>query len=149
MKEQQSQFEARLENLEPIGHFIAGFMKKIALSEDQVHNFEVSADEHVSNLVEHAFKKAPGQMITVICRDDEAKAQVIIADRSAGFDPRQYSIPEVNEKGIYKIPPGGFGNYFISELMDEVEYVQHPYARNELILTLYKKPDLDNSENKE
>ena len=148
MKEQQSEFEATLENLEPIGHFIAEFMKKIALPQDHVYNFEISADEHVSNLIEHAFKKAPGQMITVTCRDDETKTQVIITDRSAGFDPRQYSVPDIDEKAIYKLSSGGFGNYFICELMDEVEYVHHPYVRNELILTLYKKPEVNNFENR-
>ena len=138
MKEQQSQFEATLENLESIGSFISGFMKETTLSEEQIYNFEVSVDEHVSNLIEHAFKKKSDQMITVVCRDEASKAQVIIADRSEGFDPRQYSIPHIEEKAIYEIPPGGLGNYFICELVDEVEYIQQSYVRNELILTMYK-----------
>ncbi len=146
MREQQSQFTATLDNLEPIGAFISKFMKSSSLLEEQIYNFEVSVDEHISNLIEHGFKNDSGHKITIICRDDDSKAQVIIADASAGFDPRNYSIPNVEEKAIYEVPPGGFGNYFICELMDEVEYVHKPHVRNELILTMYKATKENHSE---
>ncbi len=138
MKEQQSQFEAVLDNLESISSFINTFMRDVGLSDEQIYNLEVSADEHVSNLIEHTFQNNPGQAVTIICRDAGSKAQVIIVDKSAGFDPRQYSIPNVDGTAIYELPPGGFGNYFICELMDDVEYIHQPYLRNELILTVYK-----------
>ncbi len=146
MREQRSHFAATLDNLEPIGAFISGFMKNASLSEDQLHNFEVSVDEHISNLIEHGFENVSGQTITLTCRDDDSKAQVIIADTSAGFDPRKYSIPSVDENAIYELPPGGFGNYFICELMDKVEYIHKPSVRNELILTMYKHPEKNHSE---
>jgi anti-sigma regulatory factor (Ser/Thr protein kinase) len=140
MREQQSQFEAILDNLEPIGNFIAAFMREAKLPDEQIYNFAVSSDEHVSNLIEHAFNERSDRMITVICRDEVSKAQVIVVDRSKGFDPRHYSIPDVEGSAIYELPPGGFGNYFICELMDDVEYIHEPYVKNELILTMYKKP---------
>ena len=77
-------------------------------------------------------------MLTVTCRDDDSKSQVVIADNSEGFDPRNYSIPDVDNAAIYELPPGGFGNYFICELMDDVEYIHRPFIKNELILTIYK-----------
>lgn len=138
MKEQQRQFDANLESLEPIGGFISECMEESGLSEDQIYNFQVSADEHVTNLVEHAFPDSSGQMLTVICRDDDTQAQVCIADSSAGFDPRQYTVPDIEGVPIYEMAPGGFGNYFICELMDKVDYIQNPHVRNELILTVYK-----------
>jgi len=139
MREQTSRFQVNLENLEHIGVFISNFMKKAHLSDEQIHNFELSVDEHFSNLVEHAFHGNPGEEITITCREDPVKAQIIIADTSAGFDPRNFSIPDVERKAIYELPPGGFGNYFISELMDEIDYVHKPHVKNELILTVYKK----------
>ena len=57
---------------------------------------------------------------------------------ASGFDPRHYSIPDMEGEAIYELPPGGFGNYFICELMDEVDYIHQPYVKNELILTVYK-----------
>ena len=138
VREELSEFEATLDSLEPMGRFVSQFMKAAQLSDDQIYNFEVSVDEHVSNLIEHAFQNLPGHMLTVTCRDDDSKSQVIIADNSEGFDPRNYSIPNVDGTAIYELPPGGFGNYFICELMDDVEYIHRPFINNELILTVYK-----------
>lgn len=137
--ERQAQFQANLSNLDAIRTFIADFMISMAFPKDRIHNFQVSADEHVSNLIEHAFGGNSEQIITVTCADDCSKAQVIIADASEGFDPRCYSIPNIDENAIYELPPGGFGNYFICALMDKVDYIQRPNMKNELILTIYKK----------
>ena len=142
MREQTSRFQVTLENLERIGVFIAHFMTEAHLSDEQIHNFELSVDEHFSNLVEHAFRRHPEEEIILTCREDPVKAQIIITDSSAGFDPRNYSIPDVEGKPIYELPPGGFGNYFICELMDEVDYIHQPYVKNELILTVYKNKDV-------
>lgn len=138
MREQTSRFEANLENLESIGMFIANFMTEAHLCEEQRYNFQVAVDEHFSNLVEHAFQGKSQEEVTITCREDETKVQVSMADASAGFDPRRYSVPDVNEKAIYELPPGGFGNYFICELMDAVDYIHRPYIKNELILTVYR-----------
>ncbi|GAK53619.1 putative anti-sigma regulatory factor, serine/threonine protein kinase [Candidatus Moduliflexus flocculans] len=139
MMEQSGTFEAILDNLEAIGRFVTRFMREEAkLPDDLVNNFEVSVDEHVANLIEHAFQQQPNHAITIVCRHDEEKAQVSIIDDSAGFDPRGYKIPHVSEKAIYELPPGGFGNYFICTLMDQVEYLHRPGIRNELILTVNK-----------
>jgi len=139
MREQSVEFEAVLQNLEPITQFIKAFMEGSALPEEQIYHFEVSADEHVSNLIEHAFKNRSHPLIGITCREDADKTQVIISDDSAGFDPRNYSVPDLENQPIYEIPPGGFGNYFICKLMDDVEYIHHPYVKNELILTMLKR----------
>jgi len=138
MREALSEFEATLDSLEPLRRFVADFMRSAHLSEDQIYNFEISVDEHAVNLIEHAFQSLPGHMLTVICRDDDSKSQVIIVDNSEGFDPRNYSVPDVEGTAIYELPPGGFGNYFICTLMDDVEYIHRPFIKNELILTVYK-----------
>ncbi len=122
--------------------FVSTFMQQARLADEQVHNFEVSVDEHVSNLVEHAFQGDVRQTVTITCREEADKAQVIIADASAGFDPRTHNnIPDVGKQPISQIPTGGFGNYFICQLMDKVDYIHRPYVNNELILTVYKQGD--------
>ena len=138
MKEQEAQFDVSLDSLEAIGMFIAEFMEASGISKDLSYDFQVSADEHFSNLYEHAFEKRSGHSVRIICRDDETKTQVSLVDDSAGFDPRRFSVPDVEGAAIYELPPGGFGNYFICELMDDVEYIHNPSMRNELILTKYK-----------
>lgn len=137
MREQAIQYEAKLENCAKIRNFVIAFMHDAQLSPEQIDNFQVAVDEHVVNLIEHAFDTSPAY-IDIFCREDDLKAQVIIADASAGFDPRNYSVPDIEGKPIYEIAPGGFGNYFICELMDEVEYIHRPYEKNELVLTMYK-----------
>jgi anti-sigma regulatory factor (Ser/Thr protein kinase) len=138
MKEQTSQFQAKLDHLERVGAFISHFMREAHLADDQIYNFGVAVDEHFTNLVEHAFPGNPDAEITITCRDDGTKAQVLIIDDSAGFDPRQHQKPNVEAQAIYELPPGGFGNYFICQLMDEVDYIHQPHIKNVLILTMYK-----------
>ncbi len=139
MKEQEAQFDVSLDSLEAIGVFIADFMEASGISKDLSYDFQVSADEHFSNLYEHAFEKRSGHRVTIICRDGETKTEVVLVDDSKGFDPRRFSVPAVEGATIYELPPGGFGNYFICELMDDVEYLHKPFVGNELILTKYKK----------
>lgn len=138
MMEKTAEFSAKLENLESVRTFIADFMRSQQLSEEQIYNFELAADEHFTNLIEHAFRFDDQRFTTITCSFDDSKAQVIIADDSEGFDPRHYSIPDLEETPIYEIPPGGLGNYFICELMDQVDYIQNPNIENKLILTVYK-----------
>ena len=57
MREELSEFEATLDNLESMGRFVSEFMKAAHLSDDHINNFEVSVDEHVSNLIEHRLSK--------------------------------------------------------------------------------------------
>ncbi len=80
MREEHAQFEAVLANLERIAKFITQFMETSGLSEEQVYHFEISTDEHVSNLIEHAFKNRSNPLIDITCREDADKAQVIICD---------------------------------------------------------------------
>jgi anti-sigma regulatory factor (Ser/Thr protein kinase) len=138
MREQTQSFPATLSSCEPIRNWVMAFMTAAQLSSEQVYNFQVAVDEHIANLIEHAFPQVANPIIEIACREDERQAQIIIAEASAGFDPRQFSIPDVEGRPIYEIPPGGFGNYFICELMDDVQYIHRPYERNELILTIYK-----------
>lgn len=139
MREQAAQFEATLASCGPIRNWVNQFMTDAHLAEEQIYNLQVSVDEHVANLIEHAFPDVAHPHIEITCRDDERRAQVIIADPSAGFDPRNFTVPDIEGQPIYEIAPGGFGNYFISELTDEVEYIHRPYEKNELILTMYKE----------
>ena len=138
MREQTAQFATYLDNLERVRVFVQQFMENAHLSEEQIYNVQISVDEHFVNLVEHAFEGNSPHHITISCQEDDQKAQVVVLDSSKGFDPRNSSIPDVEGTSISELSPGGFGNYFITKLMDKVEYIHRPYEKNELILTMYK-----------
>ncbi len=137
IREASAQFETTLANCEALGRFVSQFTQQAGLSDEQGYNMQIAVDEHFVNLVEHAFHDQPGNLITVACRQDSCQVQVKIFDASAGFDPRNFAIPDVENTPVADLKPGGFGNYFISELMDEVEYIHQPYQENTLILTMY------------
>ena len=144
MKEVSAQFGATLSNCEAVGRFVDEFAQQVCLSDEQRYNVQIAVDEHFVNLVEHAFHEQPGNVITVTCRQDRQQVEVRISDASAGFDPRNFVIPDVEKTPVAELKPGGFGNYFISELMDKVEYIHRPYRENTLILTLYlSQPSTD------
>jgi anti-anti-sigma factor len=137
MREETAQFATKLDKVEQVRIFVQQFMANAHLTDEQIYNFQIAVDEHFVNLVEHAFDGNSTHYITIACQEDDQKAQIIIRDSSKGFDPRNYSIPNIAETPIAEVSPGGFGNYFISELIDEVEYIHRPYDNNELILTMY------------
>jgi serine/threonine-protein kinase RsbW len=137
MKEISARFEAVLANCEAVGRFVGEFTRQAGISDGQRHDVQIAVDEHFVNLVEHGFHGQPGNVITITCQYDRQQVQVKISDASAGFDPRQFVVPDVDHTPVADLRPGGFGNYFISELMDKVEYIQRPYQENTLILTLY------------
>lgn len=137
MREVSARFEATIANCESVRTFVRQCTQQTALSDEQRHNLLIAVDEHFVNLVEHAFKGQTGAVVTVVCRQDEKQVQVKIIDASAGFDPRNFVIPDVEGVPVDDLTPGGFGNYFISELMDDVDYIHQPYKENTLILTVY------------
>lgn len=136
--EATAQFPARLDSCEAIEQFVERVTQQAGLSEEQRHNVQLAVDEHFANLVEHAFADQPDSLITFACHHDDRQVQILISDPSVGFDPRNFVIPDVENTPIEELKPGGFGNYFISELMDEVEYIQRPDDDNTLILTVYR-----------
>lgn len=137
MREVSAKFEAMLANCEAVEGFVNQFTQEAGLSDEQCYNVRISVDEHFVNLVEHAFTGGSDNIVTILCRQDRHQVQIKISDSSAGFDPRRFTIPDVEKTPIADLKPGGFGNYFISELMDKVEYVHQPYQKNTLILTVY------------
>ncbi len=137
MREVSAKFDAVLTNCEAVGQFVSQFTQEAGLSDDQRYNVQIAVDEHFVNLVEHAFAGQSDNIVTILCGQDRHQVQIKISDSSAGFDPRRFAIPDVEKTPIADLKPGGFGNYFISELMDKVEYIHQPYQKNTLILTVY------------
>ncbi len=137
MREVSAKFDAALANCEAVERFVSQFTQEAGLSDDQRYNVQIAVDEHFVNLVEHAFAGESDKSITILCGQDSHHVQIKISDSSAGFDPRRFTIPDVEKTQIADLKPGGFGNYFISELMDKVEYIHQPYQKNTLILTVY------------
>lgn len=139
MRNEVAYFEADVKNVEHLREFVQQFMERARLSHEQIYNFQIAVDEHFINLVEHAFQGNSRQKVSISCLEDDKKTQVTIVDSSKGFDPRTFSIPDVEGTPLDEISPGGFGNYFIYELIDDVEYIHRPHLKNELILTMYKR----------
>ena len=137
MREASAKFKATLANCEVVGRFVNQFTQQTGLSADQRSNVQIAVDEHFVNLVEHAFQGQADNIITITCGHDRQQVQIKISDASAGFDPRCFVVPDVEKTPVADLKPGGFGNYFISELMDNVEYIHQPYQKNTLILTVY------------
>jgi anti-sigma regulatory factor (Ser/Thr protein kinase) len=147
MKEMSAQFEATLANCEAIAAFVRQCTQHAKLSDEQRHNLQIAVDEHFANLVEHAFQDQPESLISITYQENSHQVQMKISDASAGFDPRNFVIPDVEGTPVTDLKPGGFGNYFISELMDNVEYIHQPYTENTLILTVYtSRPSANNKE---
>jgi len=106
--------------LDKIRRFITDFCRKIPtprLSEDEVRQMELAADEVAVNIMKHAYEGRAGERLQaeILLLDDAI--EVNFYHWGKGFDPD--SIPEPSFDGTRD---DGFGMYIIKNCVDEVRY---------------------------
>ncbi len=129
------------ENLELARQFVAESARKHGFTQDDIDKITVAVDEACTNIIRHAYKKAPNKEIDIEVRVEEPKRSprkfmIIIEDHGAPFDPTTYRAPDLqNYFKEYRV--GGLGIFLMNKLMDEVEYTTGPGQSNQIRLVKY------------
>lgn len=134
--ERRLQIRAVLEEVREACDFVVEAAEDVGLDSRAVYHCEMAVDETCTNVVEHGHKSTSnpsGGMITITTRLEDNCLKIIISDNSPPFDPTQRHDPDMHSE-LYKREPGGWGIYFVKQLMDDVQYAYHD-GQNHLSLT--------------
>lgn len=115
--------------------FLVGVLVQSGYPEDAVADIELSADEAVTNVVEHAYQYDPKRSLTVELHMERDALRIIVRDQGRPFDPRTSGEVDL-EKHINERRTGGLGRFLIGSFMDSVDYERQD---NENVLTMVKK----------
>jgi anti-sigma regulatory factor (Ser/Thr protein kinase) len=108
------------------------------LRSEAVHHCTLAVEEACANIIEHGYDAggASGQCIDVICVLLPDKLLIRILDDSPPYNPLSREDPNPGA-GLEQRERGGWGVYFIKQLMDDVAY-SYQAGRNQLELTKYR-----------
>ena len=86
-----------------------------------IYDLKLAVDEACTNIITHGYAGMdPGSVILSV-ELDEDRVQMAITDFGQPFEPSEAPVPDV-EAALEDRPMGGFGLYFIYQVMDEVAY---------------------------
>jgi serine/threonine-protein kinase RsbW len=125
---------ARLEEVRHACDFVVGAAESAGLDERAVYHCQMAVDETLTNIIEHGYDyQGDDHQIEIICKANDTKFLITIADRGPAFNPLEYDSPDPSAP-LDDREPGGWGIYFIRRLMDDVTYTREA-GRNHLTLT--------------
>jgi sigma-B regulation protein RsbU (phosphoserine phosphatase) len=97
-------------------------------SDDMVQDVVIAVDEALQNVIRHAYSNRPnGEIKVTICRS-VINLIVFIQDYADQID-----IEKVKPRDLSDVRPGGLGTHFISEVMDEVIFLEPPEGGGNLL----------------
>lgn len=133
------EFPARLEHLYEMLTYIKQAAKDIGFGNTLVSKIELAGEEALVNIISHGYPKNPGT-IHIHCKQVEEKLlSIVIQDDGIPFNPleaiKNFSPAEDldNQEPVENTQVGGYGIYFIINMMDHVDY-EFSDGKNMLIL---------------
>lgn len=105
--------------------FVADAAREAGLDERAVHHCQLAVDEVCTNIVEHGYgASGPNRAIELICELTPQTFTITIIDDAPPFNPLTRPDPDPSAS-LEDRKTGGWGIYFIKQIMDEVSYFQN------------------------
>ena len=124
----QLRFPARAAELKEVREAVREAVKGCGCSAKSSGDIVLATDEACQNIIRHAYG---GESDGVIEFEIEHRGDALVfslADHAPTIDPSQ-----VKPRDLDDIRPGGLGTHFIRRVMDEVEFVDPPSGRGNLL----------------
>jgi len=130
-------FEAKIENLYPMLRLIKSFAESLGFQDTSLSRIELASEEALVNIIDYAYAEdEEGKIEIALTRTLEDELRITFIDNGIPFNPLSNS-KKFQVKSFRTNPTiGGYGTYFIIELMDRVEYDRKGKTN---ILSLVKK----------
>ncbi|MGB8983449.1 MAG: ATP-binding protein [Anaerolineales bacterium] len=130
------QFAAKFEFLDDIREFVGDIARAGGFSDKDVYNIQLATDEAASNIIEHAYKNDPSEILKLSGEMQGDTITITLTDYGESFDPSVVPMPDLKaDLSSRKI--GGLGIFLMRKLMDEVHYESKPDKSN--VLTMVKR----------
>ena len=135
----QMELAADVANLERLMTKVSDCAREQQFSADKISDIEVSLEETLMNVFNHAYKDGPGNVKVTCCLDGDNSFLVSIEDSGIPFNALSLPDPDVTAD-VSEREIGGLGVFLIRKLMDDVQY-RRENDRNILTLTVHKQTD--------
>lgn len=119
-------------NLEIVADFIIQAAQKANLDDQGIFAIQMAVDEACTNIIEHAYAGAPGD-IHLTCQVEPGECAVTIRDHGCSFDPESVPPPDLSSD-LEERHVGGLGLHFMRKLMDEVHFSFDPEKGNQVVM---------------
>ncbi len=126
---------ADLSQLAAIRRFVVQTGLDLGLDADTVYDLRLAVDEACTNIVQHAYGGAGGE-ISITIELVEEGVRVFVRDWGLEFDPQSASVPDVTAP-LEQRPLGGMGLFLMREMMDKVIF--QSAGENGNTLTMVKR----------
>jgi sigma-B regulation protein RsbU (phosphoserine phosphatase) len=120
-KDRTKQFiiPATYEDIRIPAEYMRRLLVKSGLADSIINNCELAMQEHLTNLVEHAYVGKSDNLITVniACDDDQVLIETVDTGEPVDIDLSKVKMPDPMD-----LAEGGYGLAIIQSLMDQVTY---------------------------
>lgn len=130
----------RYDQVRRVCAFIKAGAVDAGFSEDAAFQIELSCDEAVTNIIEHAYEGESKGKIKASFNFDGSALTITLQDNGRSFDPSDVATPKIPDESQTPTAPnfdvqiGGLGLHFMRTLMDEVRYSSDAKRGNTLIM---------------
>jgi anti-sigma regulatory factor (Ser/Thr protein kinase) len=93
----------------------------------------LAVDEACTNVIKHCYGGDPCQQLVITATIQPEQLIIQIQDFGPPID-----LEKIRPRTLSDVRPGGLGTYFISRIMDKVEYTTVPGSGNVLLLVKYR-----------
>ncbi len=107
--------------LNHVRNFIVGISSEERIDDEKISQIEMSLDEALANIIEHAYSYDAYQQINIIVTLYKNQLEIVLRDQGRSFDSKNTPLPDL-KKHIEERRVGGLGRYLMKTLMDDVDY---------------------------
>ena len=132
VKSESSTFPGEFSSLAAIEDFVSPVAEAAGFDARGVYAVTMAVDEACTNIIEHAYGDAPGD-IHLGCQVAPGECVIIIRDRGRPFDPESVPPPDLTGD-LEDRRGGGLGLFFMRKLMDEVRFSFDPDSGNQVVM---------------
>jgi serine/threonine-protein kinase RsbW len=112
--------------------------EEMGFSPDRIEDLKTAIAEACMNAIEHGNQEDQTTSVTVLLTAAPQQLEIKVADE--GLTPMPEKIPSPGRPGEDN---RGWGMFFISQLVDEVEITRLPQGGNQVRMVIYLTPDQD------
>lgn len=128
-------FPASLEKLKEMLVFVQSQAKLVGFDDVQISKIELASEEALVNIISYGYPDASGKIDIHCSAPNNSGIKIIIKDDGIPYNPLDKSINIDRKKTAEHQVIGGYGIFFIRNIMDEVDYCRHNQHN---VLTLVK-----------
>ncbi len=127
-------FCARVDRIKLIRRVVEASALMCDLASEHARDVVLAVDEACQNIIVHGYKSQGGGEIVLTLASLDDGLLVELRDQAPRIDPAR-----IQHRALHDVKPGKLGCYFMSAIMDRVEYLPDPGGGN--LLRMYKRKD--------